>query len=501
MRRILFTALIACLTAISFGQFQLTILHTNDMHAHMEATRFDGGMLGGYARQATLIKSIRNSEGELLLLNGGDTFQGTIFFNTYMGLADLAFMNYVGYDAMAVGNHEFDKGPELLAQFIKGANFPLLAANINASGDEHLRGRIRKSYIKLIDGEKVGIVGAITPSVHQISAPGDDVVMLDIVASVQAEVDRLTADGVDKIVLVSHVGYSSEVWLAKQIRNLDVVVGGHSHTFLGSGPGLPEGAPEYPTVVENASGDTALVVQAWHQGMVLGKLDVEFDRAGKVKSWKGGPIPIIEDITEDPVVKAMIDAFNMPVAELKDKVIGSTAIAIPRSGSFSPMANLIADAQLAATQQHGSVAAFINAGGVRAALESGDITYGQAISVQPFSNTLVVLEVTGRELLTALARQGGGTLHPSKGTSYKAVRGPDGWSISDVVIAGEPLDLFKTYKITVNNFTAGGGDDHQELKNAKGQRTDTGLVDIDALIDYIKAYTPLDLPQEKRIKS
>lgn len=501
MRRTLFTALTACLTAISFGQFQLTILHTNDMHSHMEGARSGGQTLGGYARQATLINSIRAQKGELLLLNGGDTFQGTIYFNTYSGFSDLAFMNYIGYDAMAVGNHEFDKGPELLAKFINGANFPLLCANINASSDEALKGLIRKSTVKTINGEKVGIVGAITPSVHSISAPGDDVVMLDIIAALQAEIDRMTADGIDKIVMLSHVGHSSEVWVAKQLRDLDVVVGGHSHTLLGTGENLPSGGGSYPTVVENASGETALVVQAWHKGMVLGRLDIEFDKDGKVSSWSGGPIAITQDIPEDLVVKAMMDAFNMPVAELKDKVIGSTANEIPRSGGFSPMANLIADAQLAATQQQGSVAAFINAGGVRAALESGDITYGQAISVQPFSNTLVVMEVTGRELLTALARQGGGTLHPSKGTSYKAVNGPDGWSITDVVIAGEPLDLFKTYMITVNNFTAGGGDDHQELKNAQGQRTDTGLVDIDALIDYIKAHTPLDLPQEKRIKS
>ncbi|MCH7904319.1 MAG: 5'-nucleotidase C-terminal domain-containing protein [Armatimonadetes bacterium] len=498
-----------------FGQclaqgFSLTILHTNDMHAHMDATRLNGVMYGGYARQATLVKRIRSKVGNVLLLNGGDTFQGTIYFNAYEGLSDLAFMNYVGYDAMAAGNHEFDRGPSVLAAFIRLMNFPMLAANINISRDEHLRGLIGKSTTIKVGGQTIGIVGAVTPSLHAISSPGEDVKMLDILASTQAEIDRLRADGINKIVMVSHVGYSSEVWLAQQLKGIDVIVGGHSHTLLGSMDGSSEGARPYPTRVTNAEGDTALVVQAYQWGMILGRLNVEFDKEGRVTSWSGGPIPITEDIPEDPVAKSMIAAFTKPVEELKNRIVGETTVTLDRDGQSvkgSVMSELVADSQYEATKSMGVVAAFINSGGVRTALEPGGISYGDAITVQPFNNTLVVIELTGAEIKASLehgvgngAGGHGGFLTPSTGTSYTVDHSqPLGQRISRIIIGGEALDLNKSYKVAINNFTVGGGDAHEVLKNAKGQRFDTGLLDIDALVEYIRNHSPLDRGPASRV--
>ena len=490
--------------------FSLTILHTNDMHAHMDATRLNGVMYGGYARQATLVSRIRSKVDNVLLLNGGDTFQGTIYFNTYLGLADLAFMNYVGYDAMAVGNHEFDRGPSVLATFIRLMNFPMLAANINVSGDVYLRGLIGKSATKIVGGQTIGIVGAVIPNLHEISAPGEDVRMLDIVASTQAEIDRLRADGINKIVMVSHVGYSSEVWLAKQLKGIDIIVGGHSDTLLGSLDGSPDGRRSYPTVVKNADGDTALVVQAFHWGMILGRLNVQFDRAGRVTKWSGGPIPITEDIPEDPVVRSMIAAFAKPVEELKNRIIGETIGTLDRAGQYvkgSVMSELIADSQYEATKGMGVVVAFINSGGVRTALEPGGISYGDAITVQPFNNTLVVIELTGAEIKASLehgVRNGagghGGFLTPSAGTSYTVDHSqPVGQRISDVLIGGEALDLSKSYKVAFNAFTVSGGDAHEVLENARGERYDTGLLDIDAFVEYILKNSPLSRGPASRV--
>ncbi|HXH61924.1 MAG TPA: 5'-nucleotidase C-terminal domain-containing protein, partial [Fimbriimonadaceae bacterium] len=296
---------------------------------------------------------------------------------------------------------------------------------------------------------------------------------------------------------VTHVGYEDEVQLAKELKDVDLIVGGHSHTLLGD-PGLPgiTPGPPYPTVVTNKSGDPALVVQAWQWGLVLGRIQITFDDAGRVMTATGGPIPVTQDIPQDPVVASMIRAFDIPVAAVKDAVIGTTKNEITREGQANLAAQLIADAQLEATRRFGSVAAFINAGGVRSGIPSGDITYGEALSVQPFGNSLVVLEVSGAELLAALKRGvgTGGMLLPSRGTSYSA--SPDG--VEDVLIDGKPLDTKATYRITVNNFTAGGGDNHQELKATKGYRLDTGIVDIDALTDYIKSHSPLDLHDEHR---
>jgi 5'-nucleotidase len=169
------------------------------------------------------------------------------------------------------------------------------------------------------------------------------------------------------------------------------------------------------------------------------------------------------------------------------------------------MADVIADAMLEATKKQGAVAAFVNAGGVRSGLEAGPITYGQAISVQPFTNTLVVLELTGSELKKALeegCEHRGGFLEPSVGTSYRVdFTQPFDSRVSNIVVAGAALDPAKTYPITFLNFTANGGDSHDALKSCSGKRTDTGLIDIDALVDFIKAHTPLKVMPQGRIQT
>jgi 5'-nucleotidase len=173
------------------------------------------------------------------------------------------------------------------------------------------------------------------------------------------------------------------------------------------------------------------------------------------------------------------------------------------------MANVIADAMMAATQKAGAVAAFINAGGVRSSIDEGSITYGEAITVQPFGNTLVVLDLTGDELRRALEHgvagfpdKMGAFLHPSRGTSYRFDPAkPAGSRVSEVVIGGQPLDPAKTYPIALLGFTASGGDAHEVLKAAPGRRVDTGLIDVDALVDYIKANSPLNPKPERRIRT
>ena len=168
------------------------------------------------------------------------------------------------------------------------------------------------------------------------------------------------------------------------------------------------------------------------------------------------------------------------------------------------MADVIADAMLDATQRAGAVAAFVNTGGVRAGLEAGKITYGLAITVQPFANTLTVLDLSGKEVADAI-EEGigtGGELNPSRGTRYRIDKSAEkGHRVTDIQIAGAPLDPTKTYRIALLNFTANGGDAHDTFKNAKGARTDTGLIDLDALLDYIKRNTPLRPKAEGRIQS
>ncbi len=501
------------LVTSAWSQSTITILHTNDQHARVLPATLKGKEYGGQARLATLIRRESASSTNPLLLDAGDTFQGTIFFNVYEGLTGAAFMNEIGYRAMALGNHEFDRGPATLARFLRQLNFVALAANLDVSAEPELVGLVLPSTMLQIGDQKVGVVGAITEEVFQISSPGPNVRLLDTQKSVQAEIDKLRGEGLDKILLLSHRGYEEDVELAPKLHGLDVIVGGHSHSILGDLEidGAPKSRGPYPTVTKNADGETVLVVQAWEWGKLLGKLAVDFDARGRVENWsKGDPILVDESVPEDKIVGSMVEAFKLPVESTMNAPVSEATAEITNAGArsgASTMANLIADAMLESTASFGSVAAFMNGGGVRASFEPGPVTYGEALAVQPFANTMVLLEVTGRELLDALEygarglpEGSGGLLLPSSGTSYEVhVSEPQGKRVQNVMLGGKPLELGKTYRITLNNFTAGGGDGHEVLKAVRGYRNDTGLVDIEGFVAFLKRHNPISPDTTKRI--
>jgi len=491
----------------------VTILHTNDLHAHVEPTTYRGNELGGYARQASLIERFRATDPNPLLLCAGDTFQGTLYFTVYEGLADLAYMNFVGYQAMAIGNHEFDRGPEVLARFAALARFPLLAANLEVDARSNLAPFVKPSTVLPVAGERIGVVGAVPVDLASISSPGPTVRVRDHVASIQAAIDALAAAGVDKIILLSHLGYAEDVAVAGRLRGVDVIVGGHSHTLLGAVPHLPQPRGPYPTVARDLAGDTVLVVQAWEWGKVLGRIQVTFDEGGRVARWdEAGPVAVDSSVPEEPTVRSLVAAFAHPLAATRDRVVGHSERGIAKTRvtprhAESPMANVVADAMLAATAQGGSVAAFVNIGGVRAGIEPGPITYGQAVTVQPFANTLVQLDLSGSELasvleetLGSLPESSAGLLCPSHGTSYVIDLGkPPGQRVTQLMVAGKPVESEQVYRITVPSFLAAGGDGHAKLAQANRRRYDTGTLDIDAFVAYLQAHDPTDGTLEGRV--
>ena len=505
------SALLLAALSVADKPITITILHTNDLHAHIMPVNIAKKSYGGYARQATLIKRFRATDPNVVLLSAGDTFQGTLYFNIYEGLADAAILNTMGYDAACIGNHEFDHGPVALSNFIKSVNFPVICSNLNLSKEPSLSNIVQPSTVLTVGGEKLGLVGAITPDVVTISSTGPTVSLNDLTTSVQSAVDDLTKKGVNKILLLTHVGYEEEMALATRLHDVDAIVGGHSHTPLGTPalPGWPDSKGAYPTIVKDATGQPVYIVQSWEWGKVFGRFKLSFDASGHVtKVSDAAPIVVDSTIPEDPVVKSEITAFERPLIATQNLQVGTTAGPLTNAwGGASLISQVISDGMLEAGAKQGAVAAFVNAGGVRSGLEAGKITYGQAITVQPFSNTLVILTLSGSELKAALeegfksADHAGGLLLPSKGTRYTLDRSqPAGSRISHVIVAGQPLDLEKSYTVALANFTANGGDAHDALKNAKGKRVDTGLVDIDTLVDYIKRHSPLDVKDEGRIR-
>lgn len=490
--------------------FTLTVIHTNDLHAHVEPVKVGDKMLGGYARLASVVLSLRENAVNPIVLNAGDTFQGTLFFHEYDGLADLAILNLIGNQAAAVGNHEFDKGLAPLIEYARNARFPLLAANLDTSKLPELAAVVKKSTAIEVGGQRIGVIGCVPDELLSIIGPIQGLGVLDFDKSIQAEANALTKQGIDKIILLSHGGYSRELEFAKKAKNIDIVVGGHSHSLLGTFdmPGLEESRGPYPTVVTDADGHTTLVVQAWEWGKVVGNLAVTFDAKGRVESWKGEPVVVDETFPENPYVASLIEAFRKPIEALKSKPIAELKNDLTQRWSAEDgeglMGNVIADAVLAKTQPLGAVAAFWNSGGVRGPLAAGTVSYGDLVSVTPFGNTLVVLELSGTELMAAIEEGllNGGMLLPSKGFSYTFdPSAPPGSRLKSASLNGDAIAPNRIYKVALSNFTAEGGDNHLVLKNAKGTRIDTGFIDLDALIEYMRKNSPLTAKPEGRIKT
>lgn len=304
---VLLAVLSAALSVTAFAQSKpltLSLIHVNDTHAKLESAYgelkvdIDENLkgkrtfveLGGFSRLWAAVEQVRAEKPASLFLHAGDVFQGTLYFTQFSGAADRDFLNAMKLDAMTTGNHEFDKGPATLAAFAEGAQFPIVACNLDLSAEPSLAKLIKPYIIKTVEGQSIGIVGVVTPDTPFISSPGPTVKFLDPAASIAKVVAELDAKGVNKIILLSHLGYDVDQALVPKISGVDVIIGGHSHTLLGSMADLglkPLGS--YPTVAKDASGATVLVVTSWQWANAVSVLDVDFDAAGKVVSYKGTP--------------------------------------------------------------------------------------------------------------------------------------------------------------------------------------------------------------------
>jgi 5'-nucleotidase / UDP-sugar diphosphatase len=520
------TALEASQNAQAAGGFTVTLLHSNDTHDHLEPTTYSGKdaagkdykvQYGGVARIKAALETLKKASTNPIVLDAGDVFTGTIYGMVYKGLADLAYMESFGVQAQTIGNHEFDNGPSQLAEYIKNASFPVVSANIDASSEPLLKDILKKSTVLEVRGQKIGIVGVTTPETPITSSPGDTVKFLDPLSSVQAEVDALRGSGITKIILLSHLGYSEDLKLAPKLKGVGVIVGGHSHTPLGKfeGNGLPASEGAYPTVLKDSSGKTILVSQVWEWGKFYGSLRVTFDADGTPVSWGGKVVPVTESFKADTRLAATLKAFTVPVDAFRKEVVGTAVSKLNgERGDVrkreTNLSNVIADANLWKTQKYGTIISLQNGGGVRASIEAGPITVGQIINVQPFGNTLFVLDLTGAEVRASLENgvsqweTGAGRFLQVSGLKYTFdLAQKPGSRITDVQVKDgtgfKALDPAAVYKVVVNNFIASGGDGFDALKNAKGSRTDTYLPDYQVMQEYFASLKTIDAKLEGRI--
>lgn len=536
----------------------MTIIHVNDTHSRLEdvrvSTELDLGngkeiyymYMGSYPRLAAKVNKIRSIQSNTLFLHAGDLVQGSLYFTLYNGQAGIDFMNMMKLDAMVTGNHEFDRGPELLGNLIDQAEFPILAANIDTSGDPYLANKILPYVIKDVGGQKVGIIGLVTKSTTNISQPGPNITFLDEHSVATQMVTQLEALGINKIIVLSHIGYDQDIELAQAIPGIDVIVGGHSHTLLGdfSTLGLNSDGP-YPTEVKsfsviNQAGEKVCVVQDWRWSILVGELLVDFDENGKITSCEGCPVlmvgstfldkdrkevdattrnhilrfinsnPKIEYVPEESQAKAKLEQYKQGVEEFGKEVVARVAddlwhVRIPGqthpeggvlvNGSY--IAPHVSNSMLWKINQTGLNAhmAVINAGGVRKDIVSGDLTVGDIYKLLPFGNSLVVVDLTGREIMNSLDNWvgdvGGGPFPYLAGGRYNAnMNLEEGQRITSFEIktkdgVWETVNLDALYRVVTISFI-------RFDKANPDYYYDTGFLDAEVFLDYARSHSPLD---------
>lgn len=456
---------------------ELNFAHINDHHSHLDefsaAELSIGGertqvALGGFARQVSMFKSVAKLP-NLIKIHAGDAITGTQYFTLFQGKADAQMMNNICFDYFTLGNHEFDSGDGVLQSFLtelRGGACPqpsvVVSSNVKPAAGTPLApvkdAHLVPWHVREIGGVRVGFIGiTIVGKTVNASRPLASTVFQPEVQAAQAAIDALKAQGVRHIVAITHQGYDNDKALAAQLTDIDVIIGGDSHSLLGdfSALGVPSSGP-YPTVVRNKDGDKVCIGQAWEYSKTFGLMNVRFDAQGAVESCGGKAQLLIGDsfkrrdakgqwvampATEATQLRTQIDAlptvrvvapdagalkvlkgYSDRVAEEKAKLIGKAGeslclVRMPgettnRSASVagcekanvlargSDAAQVVAEAFLHASKT--SQIALQNSGGVRVAVPAGTFTMNSAYSVLPFSNVLVELSMTGAELQATL---------------------------------------------------------------------------------------------------
>ncbi|ATP40448.1 bifunctional metallophosphatase/5'-nucleotidase [Solibacillus sp. R5-41] len=515
--------------------FKLSVMHVNDTHARVE----------NFPKLMTAVNDFRATSSESLLLHSGDAFSGTLYFSEFKGQADIQYFNALGFDAMTLGNHEFDlgsspEGHKALADFVKAAKFPILTANVDFTKDpiftglftdlnssDPENGKIYSGMVKEINGEKVGIFGLTTEETESVASPGK-VTFENYIKEAEKAVKAFEGMGINKIIALTHIGFddSAEIdndqILAKSVPGIDIIVGGHSHTKL-----------EKPFIVDtNTVGekkDSTIIVQASEQAQFLGTLDVEFDEQGVVVGHNGQLIDVAK-LAADPKGTEMLAQYKEKVDVIASKEIGVTLkepLLNPRlkttgdtasvRNSETALGNIITDGMLAKAKSFTGknvVMALQNGGGIRSDIPAGNVTLGQAITVLPFTNTLAVMDITGADLLEAFEfsvrnapKENGGFLHIAGAQLVFDSSKEVGSRVVSLKYYDEKTKAYvdikadETYTVATNAFTARGGDDYEVFKKIydAGKVQDLGLSDYENFVEQLTSLKEVKTTTEGRI--
>ncbi len=480
-------ALVVALLALAPAAFaqtaSLTILHTSDTHGHLfpfsypdaaAAGRELQGMrvyrdIGGIARRATLVKQIRQELGKrgtpVWLVDVGDYSDGTPFSTEYHGEADVAAMNAVGYDLATLGNHELNYTAAQVRKLIGLTKSELVSANLT----DRATGRpvVKPYVIRRVGPVRVAVFGLITKEAATYAAGKEAFDVAEEIAAARQTVAALKGQA-DILVLLSHAGESVDRRLAEQVPEIDVIVGGHSHSRLPSGDIV-----WHSQDLKASSVNGTVIVHAHQWGGELGRLDLLFakDEAGlwQVGRYRARLIPVGPEFPEDPGVADVVNQFWKPIAAQFGEVVGQAGGEFASRGDDQAEYNLVADA---VRETFNAEFGMENMGGVRAPLIRGAITKADLVTLDPFNNTVISFTATGKQIRDVLQRHSPAV----SGIRYRL----ENKELVECTIGGQPVDDARVYRGVTNSYFAGFA--------LKGLTTlqDTGKARLDVLVNYIR---------------
>lgn len=500
------------LSLAAFAQIQekkLTILYSNDLHAHLEPQIIpwisETRLVGGFANIATLVKREKAANPNAVYFDAGDFFTGPYISSLTKGEAVIDVMNYLDIDAACVGNHEFDHGwQNAQTQFAK-AKFPILNGNIFLKGTNKLFWN-NPYIIKKVNGIRIGVIGlhgkfafydtTSDEMVQGIEARDEEVYLRQYIKELKNKTDL--------IVLLIHEGIpgrqsttgatdvarnlKKDIELAKNVPGVDIIVTGHAH----------QGTPE--PLISNGT----IIVSTDAYTTELGKLEITYNpKTDKITSYKNTLNYLFDDeVPDDAATVKAINKWKDKLKIITDEKVANITKPLTRSyGEESNMGDMVADAMLNAHPKYDF--AVTNSGGLRQDIAAGTVTVGDLISAFPFPNTIVQLEMKGSDLRIMFEHGAGltnGILQASKGVemAYDESK-PIGSRVVICKIKGVPLDDNKTYKVLTSNFLADGGDGFLMFKKALSYKN-TGVEIVQSMIKYLKQFQTYEPKIEGRVR-
>lgn len=503
--------------------FQLTFVHTSDIHARYEGfdddyefVGFDKGC-GGSPRIAAFIEQTRQNFTNVLVVDTGDQFNKSPYFNKFGVTLVQANLKALKYDMISLGNHEFMLGARGFRQLFKNLGIPVLCANMDFKGHDYLAKNIQPWIIKEIDGQRVGFIGAV------VGPKQDGLLEMEVDSFepreyVEQAVKELQDQGVNKIILLSHCGYKTDLKLAQEVDGLDVILGGHTH-LLFSNTEPDADVRSYPLVIDNGR-QKVLLAHCGYYGKYAGLLQVTFNAAGEPEQWAGDSILMDGSIRPSARVAALFLPYKEILDAEESEIVGYSAVLLDGSDAAmrfqeSAFGNLITDVMLAyGSKRYQTEVALVNGGSISGSIKPGEVSYNDVKYALYYNNNLVVLELTGADLQRTLeyglsvanepkADKTGRFLQVAGLKLVADLSQVPGSRLAQVFVktaAGDaPLEAGRVYKVITYDFVAKGGDDNWAFPEGAQNLQKLDMKALELVLEHFRRASPVSPKIEGRI--